>query len=63
MSDMPPRRLGVLKGSAAADRQAARHTPFRIAQEYQWLALAGPPKFTTPTPHPPPNDPPSYTAI
>jgi hypothetical protein len=63
LSDAAPRQLGVMNGLAVGDVLAAKHTPLEFPQQYQWSTRSGSPKSTAPTPHPPPNDPPSYRAI
>jgi hypothetical protein len=63
LSDAAPRQLGVMNGSAVGDVLAAKHTPLEFPQQYQWPTRSGLPKSTAPTPHPPPNDPPTYMAI
>jgi hypothetical protein len=63
LSDAAPRHLGVMNGLAVGDVMAAKHTPLEFPQQYQWPTRPGLPKSTAPTPHPPPNDPPTYRAI
>jgi hypothetical protein len=63
LSDAAPRRLGVMNGLAVGDVLAERHTPRDFPQQYQWPTRFGPLEFTAPTPHPPPDDPPTYSAI
>jgi hypothetical protein len=63
LSDATPRQLGVMNGLAVGDVLAAKHTPRDFPQQYQWPTRSGSPKSTAPTPHPPPDDPPTYRAI